>query len=123
MKKIIREELYEKIWARPITHLAKEYGISDSAIIKICKKMEIPRPGLGHWARVHSGMTIKKAKLLKISKKGINEYWVEPLRRNLLSHEVDGQLNHPLINYERLTGTSREIACYASNALQLLSYN
>ena len=31
--------------------VAKEYGISDTALAKICKKLNIPRPGRGYWAR------------------------------------------------------------------------
>ena len=34
-----REELYHKAWSKPLVHLAKEYGISDVALGKICKKL------------------------------------------------------------------------------------
>ena len=44
-----REELYEKVWASTMQKVAKEYGISDVAIGKTCKKLAIPVPGRGYW--------------------------------------------------------------------------
>ena len=46
-----RAKLYKQVWAKPAVHLAKELGISDVAIGKICKKYEIPKPPLGYWAK------------------------------------------------------------------------
>jgi hypothetical protein len=46
-----REELYEKVWSKPMSSLAKEWGISDVGLAKICRRYNIPRPGLGHRAR------------------------------------------------------------------------
>jgi hypothetical protein len=37
-KTITREELYNLVWSKPVTHIAKIYGYSDSGIRKICKK-------------------------------------------------------------------------------------
>ncbi len=39
-----REALFEQVWSKPMTRLAKDYGISDVALGKICKRMQIPRP-------------------------------------------------------------------------------
>jgi hypothetical protein len=46
-----REELYEEVWATPMQTLAKKYGISDVGLAKVCRKLSIPVPGRGHWAR------------------------------------------------------------------------
>lgn len=35
--------------------LAKEYGISDVGLAKICKKLHIPVPGRGYWANKTAG--------------------------------------------------------------------
>jgi hypothetical protein len=43
-----REQLYEKVWSKPMSSLAKEWGISDVGLAKICKRYNIPRPGMGH---------------------------------------------------------------------------
>jgi hypothetical protein len=39
-----RNELYELVWAKPMTHLAKELGLSDVGLRKICVKYGIPLP-------------------------------------------------------------------------------
>ena len=47
-----RKELYDLIWAMPITRLSKQYGISFHKIRSTCKKMDIPIPDYGHWMRL-----------------------------------------------------------------------
>ncbi|HEY3489831.1 MAG TPA: hypothetical protein VGK27_06895 [Candidatus Deferrimicrobiaceae bacterium] len=46
-----REKLFEEVWAEPMRTLAKRYGISDVALKKICKKLSVPLPPQGYWAR------------------------------------------------------------------------
>jgi hypothetical protein len=46
-----REELYEKVWKVPIRILAREYGVSDVALAKTCKRLHVPMPGRGYWAK------------------------------------------------------------------------
>lgn len=52
-----REDLYELVWSKPVTDLAKDFGISDVALAKRCKRLGIPVPGRGYWARVDAGQT------------------------------------------------------------------
>ena len=63
--KLTRKELYEKVWSQPIRTLAKEYGISDVGLKKICKRRDIPTPGLGYWAKVAHGKTVRRVPLLR----------------------------------------------------------
>ena len=49
---IERWELYRQVWAKPMNQLAKEYGISDVALAKTCRKENIPLPGRGYWAKL-----------------------------------------------------------------------
>lgn len=56
--RVSRRQLYEQVWSTPMTRLAKQYGLSDVGLAKICKKYDIPRPGLGHWAQVEHGVAI-----------------------------------------------------------------
>jgi hypothetical protein len=51
MARFDREELYERVWTVPIRKLAKQYGISDVALAKSCRKLSIPLPGRGYWAK------------------------------------------------------------------------
>ncbi|CAN7175482.1 hypothetical protein LJR161_000308 [Variovorax paradoxus] len=50
-KTLTRTELYDLVWTRPRSSLAKELGISDVAIGKLCTRSHIPGPPPGYWAR------------------------------------------------------------------------
>jgi len=99
MNKISREELYTQVWRKPITHIAKEYGISDSAIIKICKKMDIPRPRPGHWAKIKHGQIIKQTPLSKLKKSGIEEYTITGFSNS--TSDSNRTIKHPLVIFEQ----------------------
>lgn len=46
-----REELYENVWKVPLRTLAKEYGVCDVALGRTCRKLNVPVPGRGYWAK------------------------------------------------------------------------
>lgn len=54
-QKYSRLEFYELVWSKPVTHLAKEFALSDVTIHKICRKHQIPTPPLGWWAKKQAG--------------------------------------------------------------------
>ncbi len=54
-----REELFALIWERPATEVAQELGISDVALGKLCRRLQVPKPPRGYWARVASGKSPK----------------------------------------------------------------
>lgn len=58
-----REKLYEEVWTRPVTQLAKEIGVSDVALAKICRKLNVPVPPRGYWARIAAGHPSKRPAL------------------------------------------------------------
>jgi len=58
-----REKLYNEIWEKPAVQLAKEYGVSDVAVAKICRKLKIPKPGVGYWRRKERGFKVARAPL------------------------------------------------------------
>ena len=60
---ISRKQLYEEVWSRPVTKLAKRYGLSDVGFAKICRKHNIPRPPRGYWARKRAGEKLKRKPL------------------------------------------------------------
>lgn len=66
-----REKLYEEVWSKPVVQVAIEYGVSDVAIHKICKSLNVPVPPRGYWARVRAGEKVKKTLLPDV--KGIIE--------------------------------------------------
>lgn len=51
------------VWSKPLTHLAKEFAISDVALHKICKRHSIPNPPLGWWAKMAAGKKVKQIPL------------------------------------------------------------
>ena len=61
-----REELYESVWQVPLRKLAAEFGISDVALGKICRKLEIPLPGPGHWTKIECGYAIPRPPLAAV---------------------------------------------------------
>ena len=56
---LTREELYRRVWSTPATKLAKEFGISDVALGKICRRLDVPKPYPGYWAKVGAGASLK----------------------------------------------------------------
>jgi hypothetical protein len=58
-----RQELYEKVWKYPLRKLAEEYGLSDVALGKVCRKLHIPLPGPGYWTKIQCGHTIPRPAL------------------------------------------------------------
>ena len=53
-----RETLYKEVWEAPITEIAKRYGVSDVAIHKVCKALDIPKPSRGYWAKLRAGKSV-----------------------------------------------------------------
>lgn len=71
-KLITRTELYDLVWSKPMTHLAKEFGVSDVALHKVCKKHNVPRPAQGWWAKKAAGHKVEQTPLPAASP-GISE--------------------------------------------------
>ena len=71
---IHRDKLYKEIWQEPATKVAARYGISDSMLARICKKLNVPRPGLGHWSKVAHKHKVCIPKLPAL-KQGQKESW------------------------------------------------
>jgi hypothetical protein len=45
------EEMTRLVFEKPSSQLAKDLGVSDSAIYKFCKKNNIPKPERGYWTK------------------------------------------------------------------------
>ena len=64
-KELTRNELYDLVWSKPLTTLAKEYAYSDNGLRKICIKHNIPLPKSGYWSKIKFNKKVKKEKLPK----------------------------------------------------------
>lgn len=62
---LTRVELYEAVWATPMSRLAESYGISGNGLAKICDRHKIPYPSRGYWAKHAVGKAPRKTPLSK----------------------------------------------------------
>ena len=93
--KLRRDELYEKVWSKPMVEIAKEYEVSDKAIAKICDKLNIPVPGLGYWRKVEVGEKVKRMQLPDIRPNDPVEHTItkyEPDYELIISEEVQKKI-------------------------------
>lgn len=67
MSRYDRAALYKQVWSQPVQKVAKSYGISGVRLGKVCRKLQVPVPPRGYWARVQNGYSAKKPPLTKLS--------------------------------------------------------
>lgn len=60
---VTREQLHELVWSEPLRTLAPRLGYSDVGLAKACRKMKVPLPGRGYWAKKAAGKGKRKASL------------------------------------------------------------
>ncbi len=104
-----REDLYEQVWSQPMSKLCKTYGLSNVGLAKICKKLKIPVPGRGFWAKKAHGKIIRRPSLpslpgsdafvLRVAKRG------DPPVAQGHAEEVE-----PKIAFERLDGNRIQVS-------------
>jgi len=54
------ERLYEEVWSEPTQSVARRYGISDVALSKVCKQLQVPKPPRGYWAKKDAGHRVAR---------------------------------------------------------------
>ena len=86
---IKREELYEQVWSVPIVKLAAQYGLSDNGLRKVCRRLNVPMPQRGYWAKVEAGHKVKKTPLPGKAEQTRTQYWREPKRERTAADEAD----------------------------------
>lgn len=60
---LTRQDLYDLVWNKPMTHIAKDFGMSDNGVRKHCIKNDVPTPIAGYWAKIAHGKSVKKPPL------------------------------------------------------------
>ena len=63
LSEVTRQELYDLVWSTPASRLAQDFGVSDVAIAKRCKRLGVPRPSRGYWAKIEAGKKPRKSPL------------------------------------------------------------
>ena len=110
-----REELYALVWAKPMLRVGEQFGVSSSYLARVCKRLNVPRPERGYWARLAVGRAPSKPDLPEAGP-GDELSWVRngeydnlarplprprtPRRRSTRSSVISGQ--HPLIEGAKL---------------------
>ena len=77
--KVHRETLYKEVWEDPISKIAIRYSISDVALAKVCRKLQVPVPPRGYWARIQHGQHVTRPKLPKLSNGALEEATISPV--------------------------------------------
>ncbi len=72
-----REKLYAQVWEHPLVHVAKDYDVSDVALAKTCRRLNVPLPGRGCWSRRAVGKAEVQPKLPALRPGDLAEYKVE----------------------------------------------
>jgi AcrR family transcriptional regulator len=60
---ITRRQLYERVWAKPLSVVAGEMGISANALTKICNRLLVPYPTRGYWTKINAGKRVAREAL------------------------------------------------------------
>ncbi|HTF40442.1 MAG TPA: hypothetical protein VK754_07605 [Propionibacteriaceae bacterium] len=58
-----RAQLFERVWSQPVASLAVEWGLSGPGLKKVCRRLQIPVPPRGYWAKLKAGHRIKRPAL------------------------------------------------------------
>jgi len=96
-----RDQLYDEIWSVPILQLAKQYGLSDVGLAKICTKMKIPRPPRGYWAKRSYGQPTTKPILRPVSADTPTEITVDRDAKQLAKANDKRRVQKPDMMTER----------------------
>ena len=57
--RLSRKELYDRVWSIPMFRLATEWGLSGNGLAKACRRLQIPVPPRGYWAKKHAGKKVR----------------------------------------------------------------
>lgn len=88
---ITRETLYTEVWSTPMSQLAPQYELSDQGLAKICRKLNVPRPGRGYWAKKRHEKSVRQTPLppLKEGEPAEHRISTESQRRLTVQKETD----------------------------------
>ena len=75
---ITREELYAQVWETPMSRLATQYGITGNGLAKICRRLNVPYPPRGYWAKKAAGKKIRMESLPALKGLAPNQTLIRP---------------------------------------------
>jgi hypothetical protein len=58
--RMTRADFFRRVWSKPATRLAKEWGFSDTWLKKECRRLKVPMPPRGYWAKRKAGKPVSR---------------------------------------------------------------
>jgi hypothetical protein len=98
---VTREQLYEQVWSVPIWTLCQQYGLSDNGLRKICKRLNVPVPPRGYWAKVEAGHKVRKVALPKDAQQSVAQIHVAPKPERTEADDEDDAWLAERVAFER----------------------
>jgi transposase-like protein len=77
-----RDDLYSLVWSKTMRDAAKDYRISDTALKKICRKLNVPTPPQGYWLRRASDRGAARVELPKLRDGASAEFFTVAYQQN-----------------------------------------
>ena len=106
---IKREELYEHVGSVPIWTLCEQYGLSDNGLRKICRRLNVPVPPRGYWAKVEAGHNVRKMALPKDAKQSVAQIHVAPKPARTEADDEDHAWLEERVAFERAEASTIEV--------------
>lgn len=63
MPELSRAALYDLVWSKPMTEIARALSVRDQHVAMACDLFDIARPRAGHWQKVGYGKPVEQAAL------------------------------------------------------------
>lgn len=80
---LTRAELYKLVWEKPLNRLAPDFGLTGSALSRICAHNSVPYPSGGYWTRVALGRTVKPTPLPAVPAGLTDQIEIPPRRKSV----------------------------------------
>lgn len=61
-----RAALFDRVWSEPVEKLAKDWGLSGRGLAKVCRRLQIPVPPRGFWAKLQHGQRMRRPRLAEL---------------------------------------------------------
>lgn len=61
--RLTRAQLHELVWSKPMTELARDFGVRDQHIARACDGADIARPQAGYWQKIQYGKSVSRSAL------------------------------------------------------------
>jgi hypothetical protein len=61
-----RAGLFDRVWSQPVAKVAEKWGLSGPGLAKACRRLKIPMPPRGYWAKLEAGRRLRRPRLPKL---------------------------------------------------------